>query len=229
MNSDLVLSAVDVKKSFKTPDGSSIEVLRGATISIKAGESVALRGESGSGKTTFMNIISCLESVSSGEVFWSGKRVDNLSNSAQAKLRSGFMGFVFQNYCLMPELTALENVLLASRILGKCSRKEIDRAKDLLNAVGLSARLNYLPNRLSGGERQRVAIARAIINSPSVMLADEPTGNLDEDTANSVMNMLLELCKNNNTALLLITHNPDFAKITDREVLLSHGEILEVR
>ncbi|MBE6414596.1 MAG: ABC transporter ATP-binding protein [Verrucomicrobiaceae bacterium] len=229
MNSDLVLSAVDVKKSFKTPDGDSIEVLRGATISIKAGESVALRGESGSGKTTFMNIISCLESVSSGEVFWLGKRVDNLSNSAQAKLRSGFMGFVFQNYCLMPELTALENVLLASRILGKCSRKEIDRAKDLLNAVGLSARLNYLPNRLSGGERQRVAIARAIINSPSVMLADEPTGNLDEDTANSVMNMLLELCKNNNTALLLITHNPDFAKITDREVLLSHGEILEVR
>jgi len=223
------LSAVDVKKSFKTPDGDSIEVLRGATISIKAGESVALRGESGSGKTTFMNIISCLESVSSGEVFWLGKRVDNLSNSAQAKLRSGFMGFVFQNYCLMPELTALENVLLASRILGKCSRKEIDRAKDLLNAVGLSARLNYLPNRLSGGERQRVAIARAIINSPSVMLADEPTGNLDEDTANSVMNMLLELCKNNNTALLLITHNPDFAKITDREVLLSHGEILEVR
>jgi ABC-type lipoprotein export system ATPase subunit len=176
-----------------------------------------------------MNIISCLESVSSGEVFWLGKRVDNLSNSAQAKLRSGFMGFVFQNYCLMPELTALENVLLASRILGKCSRKEIDRAKDLLNAVGLSARLNYLPNRLSGGERQRVAIARAIINSPSVMLADEPTGNLDEDTANSVMNMLLELCKNNNTALLLITHNPDFAKITDREVLLSHGEILVVR
>jgi ABC-type lipoprotein export system ATPase subunit len=229
MNSDLVLSEDDVKKSFKTPDGDSIEVLRGATISIKAGESVALRGESGSGKTTFMNIISCLESVSSGEVFWLGNRVDNLSNSAQAKLRSGFMGFVFQNYCLMPELTALENVLLASRILGKCSRKEIDRAKDLLNAVGLSARLNYLPNRLSGGERQRVAIARAIINSPSVMLADEPTGNLDEDTANSVMNMLLELCKNNNTALLLITHNPDFAKITDREVLLSHGEILEVR
>ncbi len=227
-NEDFVLSAVNVHKHFKSPDGSIIEVLRGANLSIRAGESVALRGESGAGKTTFMNIIACLESLTSGEIYWSGKRVDNLSNSAQAKMRSGYMGFVFQHYCLMPELTALENVELASRILGKFNKQSRKRAMELLEAVGLKDRMKFMPNKLSGGERQRVAIARAIINSPSVMLADEPTGNLDENTAKSVMKMLLELCKVNKTALLLITHNPDFAKITDKEVYLSQGGITQV-
>ncbi len=229
INEDIVLLADAIRKEFKSPDGSKIEVLRGASLEIKAGESVSLRGESGAGKTTFMNIISGLEMPTSGSVFWSGKRVDNLSNSAQAKLRAGFMGFVFQNYCLMPELTALENVELASRILGKYSRQSSMRARELLEAVGLKDRLNYLPNKLSGGERQRVAIARAVVNSPSVLLADEPTGNLDEDTARSVMDILLSLCKTNSTALLLITHNPDFAKMTNREVLLTKGGVISIR
>ena len=229
MTNEIVLSANNVRKSFKAPDGTSIEVLRGATLSIFAGESVSLRGESGAGKTTLMNIISCLESVTAGEVYWLDERVDNLSNSAQAKIRAGFMGFVFQNYCLMPELTALENVELASRILGKHSSAITKRAKELLEIVGLKDRLKYLPNKLSGGERQRVAIARAIINSPSVILADEPTGNLDEDTAKAVMNILLNMCKDNNTSLLLITHNPDFAKMTDTEVYLTHGGIESIR
>lgn len=225
-NKNIVLSAKDIRKAFKAPDGSSIEVIKGASLELFEGESVSLRGESGAGKTTFMNIISCLESLTSGEVHWLDKRVDNLSNSCQAKLRAGFMGFVFQHYCLVPELTALENVVFASRILGDKSANAQKRAKELLEAVGLKDRMNYLPAKLSGGERQRVAIARAVANSPKVMLADEPTGNLDEDTAKSVMDILLALCKENKTALLLITHNPDFAKITDRQVVLSHGGIM---
>ncbi len=229
INENTVLLADNIFKEFKSPDGSKIEVLRGASLAINAGESVSLRGESGAGKTTFMNIISCLETPTSGGVFWSGKRVDNLSNSAQAKLRAGFMGFVFQNYCLMPELTALENVELASRILGKYSRQCSKRARELLETVGLGDRLNYLPNKLSGGERQRVAIARAVANSPRVLLADEPTGNLDEETAKNVMDILLSLCKTNSTALLLITHNPDFAKITDKEMYLTKGGMEQKR
>ncbi len=227
--SSAVLEASDIAKVFKAPDGSSIEVLKGVSLSVGAGESVSLRGESGAGKTTFMNILSGLETPTRGSVFWRGERVDNLSNSAQAKLRAGFMGFVFQNYCLMPELTALENVELAARISGGYNSAAARRAKDLLEKVGLGGRAKYLPNKLSGGERQRVAIARAVLNRPKVLLADEPTGNLDEDTARSVMDMLLSLCRENDAALLLITHNPDFAKMTDREVVLTKGGILQVR
>ena len=229
ISEDIVLSAVNIRKEFESPDGSKIEVLNNVQLEVKQAESVSLRGESGAGKTTFMNILSGFELPTSGEIFWSGKRIDNLSNSAQARLRAGFMGFVFQNYCLMPELTALENVELASRILGKHSGKSVKRAKELLEIVGLKDRLKYLPSKLSGGERQRVAIARAIVNSPSVLLADEPTGNLDEDTAKSVMDILLGLCKTNGTSLLLITHNPDFAKMTDKEVVLSQGGIKILR
>ena len=229
ISEDIVLSAVNIRKEFESPDGSKIEVLNNVQLEVKQAESVSLRGESGAGKTTFMNILSGFELPTSGEIFWSGKRIDNLSNSAQARLRAGFMGFVFQNYCLMPELTALENVELASRILGKHSGKSVKRAKELLEIVGLKDRLKYLPSKLSGGERQRVAIARAIVNSPSVLLADEPTGNLDEDTAKSVMDILLGLCKTNGTSLLLITHNPDFANKTDKEVVLSQGGIKILR
>ncbi len=227
--SSAVLEASDIAKVFEAPDGSSIEVLRGVSLAIGAGESVSLRGESGAGKTTFMNILSGLETPTRGSVFWRGGRVDNLTNSAQAKLRAGFIGFVFQNYCLMPELTALENVELAARISGGYNSAAARRAKDLLEKVGLGGRAKYLPSKLSGGERQRVAIARAVLNCPKVLLADEPTGNLDEDTARSVMDMLLSLCRENAAALLLITHNPDFAKMTDREVVLTKGGILQVR
>lgn len=228
-NANIVLSARGARKSFKAPDGSAIEVLRGVSLYIAAGESVALRGESGAGKTTLMNILAGLDSPTGGEIFWGGRRIDALSNSAQAKLRAGFMGFVFQHYCLLPELTALENVEFAGRILGKYSRAARARARELLEAVGLGGRLGFLPEKLSGGERQRVAIARALLNSPRVLLADEPTGNLDEDTAKNVMEILLKLVRQNGAALLLITHNPDFAKMTAREILLTKGGIVEIR
>jgi len=223
--SETILSAKSAYKSFASPSGGAIEVLRGASLDMCESESVSLRGESGAGKTTFLNIVACLESPSSGEIFWDGARVDKLSNSAQAKLRARFMGFVFQNYCLVPELDALENVELAARIAGTYSSAMRVRARELLEGVGLKDRMRHLPSQLSGGERQRVAVARAIINRPRVILADEPTGNLDEATANSVMEMFLKLCATERAALLLITHNPDFAARTSRRLRLARGEI----
>ncbi len=228
MNSDFgetVLRAEGVRKKFRSPDGGFLEVLRGASLSVGRGESVSLRGESGAGKTTFLNILAGLESPSGGEVFWDGARIDNLPNSKQAKLRAGFMGFVFQNYCLVPELNALENVCLAARIAGRFDPQTPKLALGLLERVGLKSRAKHLPSQMSGGEKQRVAVARAILNSPQIILADEPTGNLDESTANEVMEMFLSLCAERGTALLLITHNPDFAKRTARSVKMSGGEV----
>ena len=228
MNNDFgetVLRAEGVRKKFRSPDGGFLEVLRGANLSVGRGESVSLRGESGAGKTTFLNILAGLESPSGGEVFWDGARIDNLPNSKQAKLRAGFMGFVFQNYCLVPELNALENVCLAARIAGRFDSQTPKLALGLLERVGLKSRAKHLPSQMSGGEKQRVAVARAILNSPKIILADEPTGNLDESTANEVMEMFLSLCAERGTALLLITHNPDFAKRTARSVKMSGGEV----
>ena len=228
MNNDFgetVLRAEGVRKKFRSPDGGFLEVLRGANLSVGRGESVSLRGESGAGKTTFLNILAGLESPSGGEVFWDGARIDNLPNSKQAKLRAGFMGFVFQNYCLVPELNALVNVCLAARIAGRFDSQTPKLALGLLERVGLKSRAKHLPSQMSGGEKQRVAVARAILNSPKIILADEPTGNLDESTANEVMEMFLSLCAERGTALLLITHNPDFAKRTARSVKMSGGEV----
>ena len=226
-NLDVILAAEDVKKSFRSPGGEVIEVLRGAGLSVLRGESLSLRGESGAGKSTFLNIIAGLESADSGAVSWDGTRIDELSNGRQAKLRGDFMGFVFQNYCLVPELTALQNVELALRITGKLDKNSSEYARDLLKTVGLEKRAKHLPSQMSGGEKQRVAIARAIVNRPRIILADEPTGNLDEETGKHVMNMFLDLCAQTNTALLLITHTPDFARKTSRRLVLKHGLVIE--
>ena len=220
---EIILRAKEIKKSFKSPNGETIDVLRGANLEIARGQSISLRGESGAGKTTFLNVIAGLESPTSGEIYWDGQRVDNLSNSKQARLRAGFMGFVFQNYCLVPELNALENVELAARIAGKFDASARKRAKELLDSVGLSGRLRHLPSQMSGGEKQRVAIARAVMNNPRVILADEPAGNLDEATGLEVMDIFLTLCSSYSTSLLLITHNPEFAARTSAQVKLAAG------
>lgn len=220
-----ILDIRAVEKSFKAPNGQIIDVLRGVDFSLCEGESVSLRGESGSGKTTLLNIAACLDRPTKGEIYWDGKRVDALGNSAQAKFRAKYMGFVFQSYCLVPEINALENVLFAARIADNFNAKTKKRAKEILEKVGLAERLSHMPMQLSGGERQRVAIARAIINEPSIILADEPTGNLDEETGLEVMDMFLALCKSEKTSLFLITHNPDFALKTSRNLLLSQGKI----
>lgn len=219
-----ILSAVEIRKAFKSPDGGLTEVLKGASLDVCESESVSICGESGAGKTTFLNIIAGLESPDSGEVLWDGRRIDLLSNSKQAALRARFMGFVFQNCCLIPELNARENVEFAARIAGVYERrKSRARAEELLEFTGLGGRMKHLPSQLSGGEKQRVAVARALMNNPSVILADEPTGNLDEKTGESVMEMLLSLCGSGRASLILITHNPDFARRTSKCVRISVG------
>ena len=219
-----ILSAVEIRKAFKSPDGGLTEVLKGASLDVCESESVSICGESGAGKTTFLNIIAGLESPDSGEVLWDGRRIDLLSNSKQAALRAKFMGFVFQNCCLIPELNARENVEFAARIAGVYERrKSRARAEELLEFTGLGGRMKHLPSQLSGGEKQRVAVARALMNNPSVILADEPTGNLDEKTGESVMEMLLSLCGSGRASLILITHNPDFARRTSKCVRISGG------
>ncbi len=215
--SEIVLQAKGLKKSFKSPTG-LLTVLRSIDLEVYAGESVSIRGSSGSGKTTLLQLLGGLDVPDSGEVKL--KLSSRTMLSPHRCLGQG-VGFVFQNYQLMPELNAWENVALAAQIAGQGeSEKE---AQALLALVGLSHRIHHMPTQLSGGECQRVAIARALINQPAVILADEPTGNLDEVTGKDVMNLLLEVVAQRNTALVLVTHSKEFAERTQRRFFLSSG------
>lgn len=223
-----VLSAKKLKKSFTTPAG-TIDVLRDVNLAVAPGESVSVRGESGAGKTTLLQILGGLDTPDSGELFWNGERITKRGNAFLAKARTKLIGYVFQFFHLVPELTALENVLLAARIAGTPMRQAREQAKELLARVGLAERMTHLPTKLSGGECQRVAIARALINRPPLILADEPTGNLDERTGEAIMQLIIDICREQNTALLLVTHNLDFAARTDRRLVLRHGILEEIR
>ena len=222
-----VLCAKNLKKSFTTPAG-TIEVLRDVNLAVAAGESVSVRGESGAGKTTLLQILGGLDTPDSGELFWNGERITKRGNAFLAKARTKLIGYVFQFFHLVPELTALENVLLAARIAGTPMCQARAQAKELLARVGLAERMTHLPTKLSGGECQRVAIARALINRPPLILADEPTGNLDERTGEAIMQLIIDVCREQNTALLLVTHNLDFAARTDRRLVLRHGVLKEI-
>ncbi len=218
------LEAEGLAKSF--PYGEDrIQVLRGADLRIASGKSVSIRGESGCGKTTLLNLLARLDTADSGTLRWSGESHDpTFSPGARdAARRVDFLGVVYQAYYLVPELNALENVLLAGRLAGTSGNEAVVRARDLLNRVGVSNRERQLPQKLSGGERQRVAIARALLNRPRVILADEPTGNLDEHTAGEVMELLLEACREEEASLVLVTHNPAYAKATDETLFLTEG------
>ena len=214
---EVVLQASGLKKSFASPNGPLV-VLRAVDLSVHAGESVSIRGSSGSGKTTLLQLLGGLETPEAGEVFLNH---DKLGEVTPRKLLGHGVGFVFQNYQLMPELTALENVVLAVKIVGR-SRVE-KQARELLSLVGLSERLHHLPAQLSGGECQRVAIARALINAPAVILADEPTGNLDEATGKDIMALLLDVVAKRQTALVLVTHSREFAERASRRLVLVGG------
>lgn len=221
-----VLLADNIRKSFSTPAG-TIDVLTGVNLAVARGESVSVRGESGAGKTTLLQILGGLDAPDSGEIFWNGERITRRGNAFLAAARTKLVGYVFQFFYLVPELTALENVLLAARIAGTPMKAAREQARALLERVGLAARETHLPAKLSGGECQRVAIARALVNSPPLLLADEPTGNLDERTGESVMRLLIDICREQRTALLLVTHNLDFAARTDRRLMLRRGALEE--
>lgn len=222
-----ILEARGIEKAYKGPNGEAVAILNGIDLAIEAGESISITGESGSGKTTLLNTLSLLEKPDVGSIFWNGNAVEKDNNSAQAKQRSEFMGFIFQQFYLIPELDVLSNVLMPKRILGNLSPADRDRARALLAELGLGDRIHYNTQKLSGGEMQRVAIARALINQPKLILADEPTGSIDERHGESIMQILLKLCKTEGCSILLVTHNQTFASWTDRQLRLNKG-ILQV-
>lgn len=217
-----LIEARGLAKSFRS-GGRDIPVIGGLDLSVRAGESISVRGESGSGKTTLLNMLAALESPDAGEVLWHGSVLPRRGLAGLGPRRAKLIGMIFQAYHLVGELNLLENVFLAARIAGNASVEARDRAKHLLERVGLGERLKSAPNVLSGGERQRVAIARALMNHPPVILADEPTGNLDEHTGDAVMDLLLEVCREEATALVLVTHNPVYASRTARKLFLHDG------
>ena len=223
-NSEYLLEAKALGKHFPGAD-SVISVLDGVDFTLRPGESVSIRGESGSGKSTLLNVLSGLERADSGQLSWEGKDVTKYSLSKLAAARMRFMGFVFQAYYLAPELNALENVLLGARIAGRVDASVRERAEALLIRVGLKERIRQSSTKLSGGERQRVAVARAMINDPSLVLADEPTGNLDESTGHAVMDLLMEIAEESRKCLILVTHNLDFAARTQRQLTLHLGKM----
>ena len=219
--SDTVLAARELRKTYLSGDR-QIEVLSGVDFSVVAGESVSIRGESGSGKSTLLNLLSALDTPDSGEVIWAGKP------SIGTEVRATFLGMVFQSFYLIPEIDALQNVLMARRMVGRIGSAEKARATELLRRVGLTERAKHLPSQLSGGERQRVAVARALMNSPQLILADEPTGNLDEKTGDAVIELLLGLCVEMKTALVLVTHSAVHAAKTSRKTVLHEGKLHDV-
>ena len=221
--SDWVVDARDVTKVYTMGDV-EVHALRGLSIQIAAGEVIAIMGPSGSGKSTLMNILGCLDRPTAGEYFLDGESVAELSDDQLAGIRNRKVGFVFQSFNLLPRSTALANVELPLRYAqnGKNRRK---RAKAALESVGLAGRMTHRPNELSGGEQQRVAIARALVNNPSIIMADEPTGNLDTKAGDELMELLLNLNKESGTTLIIVTHDPEIAELTQRVVKIRDGVV----
>lgn len=220
-----ILHAAGLRKNYPSGDR-TLEVLQGVDFSVTSGESVSIRGESGSGKSTLLNILAGLDRPDAGELFWNEEAAHRLSLGELTLRRGRFLGMVFQAYYLIPEIDALANVVMSARLIGGIGRIERDRASALLKRVGLGERGHHLPSHLSGGERQRVAVARALMNRPKLILADEPTGNLDERTGDEVIQLLLEVCAEENTAIVLVTHNPVHAKKTARQLFLQNGKFV---
>jgi putative ABC transport system ATP-binding protein len=202
-----------------------VEILRGITLTIPAGQFVAIVGASGSGKSTLLGLMAGLDTPTTGEIFLDGTPVHNLAESALAEVRGSKIGFVFQSYQLIPTLTALENVLLPFEL--NSSGSENGRARRLLEQVGLGERVHHYPVQLSGGEQQRVAIARAFVNQPPIILADEPTGNLDTTNGHMVLDLLLERNHEAKATLVLVTHDAELARRADRKIVLSDGLVVE--
>jgi len=214
----------DIRKTFSIGD-IKFEILKGINLTIEKGEFLAIMGASGSGKTTLMNILGCLDTPTSGKYILSGKEVSSLSDDELSTIRNEHIGFIFQNFYLLPYATVFENVLLPTLYMEKRKDKVEKRALELLNLVGLEHRKKFKPNQLSGGEQQRVAIARALINDPELLLADEPTGQLDSKTADEIMSLLRSMNEKGKT-LVLITHDQNIASYAKRILRIKDGVIV---
>jgi len=220
--SDPLVTVQNVTKTFEH-EGRSLEVLKGIDLEIGSGEMVTIVGPSGAGKSTLLHLIGTLDLPSEGRILYSGQDVTRLGSSELAEFRNRSIGFVFQFHHLLPEFTALENVMMPALIQG---RRDMEaRARELLDEVGLSERLTHRPGELSGGEQQRVALARALLMEPKLVLADEPTGNLDSQTSNAVQSLIFNLNQRHGVTFLIVTHSRDFAAMMPRRVSMKDGRI----
>jgi putative ABC transport system ATP-binding protein len=201
-----------------------IHALKGVSVQIERGEYVAIMGPSGSGKSTLMNLIGCLDTPSRGRYLLNGNEVSAMSDDELARIRNEEIGFVFQTFNLLPRATAMHNVELPLVYAGVSKQDRLDRARRALERVELGDRLHHRPNQLSGGQRQRVAIARALVNNPSILLADEPTGNLDTKTGNEIMALFASLHRSGNT-IIVVTHEPDIAALAERAIHIRDGQV----
>jgi len=221
----MVVRARGLSKTFRGPDGRPVPVLHGVDVEVKAGEFVAVAGPSGCGKTTLLNLIGLLEPPDAGEVWLDDVCVSHLSRRAQCPVRGRSIGYVFQSYLLIAGLTALENVLLAARYVGRPRAEALAAARVLMERLGVAHRSDHYPPQLSGGEQQRVAYCRAVLNAPPLVLADEPTGNLDDAHAGVILTELRALCRERGTSVILVTHRADAAALADRTLRLREGRL----
>mgnify|MGYP001072369330 CR=1 FL=1 len=223
---EYVIEVKRLKKSFLLPSGEILEILKGIDFSLKMGATCSIVGASGAGKTTFLHIIGLLDSPTEGKILYFGKNIDFLSHDEKAVFRNKNIGFVFQMHYLLPEFTALENAIMPLLIAGIDIKEAKERALELFEIVGLKDRLNHKPGQLSGGEQQRVSLIRAFITYPKIILADEPTGNLDKKNAKIITELFLKLNMQYNTSIVLVTHNEELASMMQFKYKIDDGVII---
>ena len=220
---NIIMKLEDIDK-FYMETGNKLHILKKLNLEVKRGEFVSILGKSCSGKSTLLNIMGLLDKIDGGKIWIDNKEVSSLNEVERNNIKNHFLGFVFQFHYLMSEFTALENVMIPALLNNFKNKSEIEKeAKELLEIVGLAERIKHKPNQLSGGEKQRVAIARAMINKPKLILADEPTGNLDEDTGELIFSLFKKINKEHNQSIVVVTHARDLSQVTDRQIYLKRG------